>query len=530
MNTKDKFSPYLDPEPIAEFFDDVGQRGMVTGLLALLVHMGIFIILQMTMPIPHIPDAPEPIQIEIISFKPEPEPEIAPKPDLRPATAPPAQAPVAPKPVPPTITPTPDPPKPEPIPTPPTPLEPEPEPEAVPEPEPVVIPPAPEIINSPTPEPEIVPTTPPKPEPEPEPTPVEPLDLFDPALVAQNEPELAPEPITEILEPENQPILAPQPVAPLFDPNLLAPDTEPEELPGIENEIELPPAPVLEPEPVPGITEPEPEIIPEPVAPPPPLFEPEVLDTPPVTSEPEMELEITPDMEIAATPPTILASPDAPVTQDEAEKAVPPSQATPLDFILQDRGNTGVPDTGPARPGGGNEGNIPIAGGTPKASPGASGWQLPSGLIPAEGMAGGKGLIRDIRCREEQRDHEDCPEYINKHRGRNVDGLENFGPHVPLGTTTVRSRGRPQTRSLDAIVNPTFGDPSLPSSTVMDDVGGFRGQYLGDKIGTPGRSRRVRDIFNPPDPAPWTALPELAAPPEDEQEEDEELIILPNPQ
>jgi len=518
----DKFSPYLDPEPIAEFFDDVGQRGMVTGFLALLVHVGIFIVLQMKMPVPYIPDEPETIQIEIISFEPETpaEPEPEPEPELRPAVTPPAQAP----------TPKPEPPKPQPEPTPPPPPS---EPEPVPEPEPVVIPPAPAIINAVTPEPEIAPEIPP----EPEPAPAEPLDLFDPALIAQSEPELPPEPIAEIFEPVEQPVQAPQPVVPLFDPNLLEPDAEPADLPDIEDVIELPPTPVVEPEAVPGAVEPDPEIIPEPIpepiAPPPPIFEPDVFDLAPVTSEPETELETSPDIEIAAIPPTILASPEAPSTQDESEKSIPQSQATPLGFILKDQGNTGAPNNRPARPssGGGNEGNIPIAGGTPKSSPGAGGWQLPSGLTPTGGVPGGKGLIRDIRCREDSRTHLDCPEYINKHRGRNADGLESFGPHIPLGTSIQRNRGRPITRSLEDTINPTFGDTSLPSTTVLDDVGGFQGQFRSDKIGTPGRSRRVRDLFNPPDPAPWTTQTDLPPPPPDEEEnEDDGLIILRDPE
>ncbi len=529
MYTEDNFSPYLDPEPIAEFFDDVGQRGMVTGFLAMLVHIGIFIILQMKMTVPHVPDEPEPIQIEIISFEPEappkPEPEPEPEPELRPATAPPAQAPA----------PRPKLPKPPPPPPPP-----EPKPEPKPEPEPVVIPPAPEIIKSVTAEPELVPETPPDPEPAPEPTFVETLELFDPALVTQSEAELAFEPIADIFEPVEQPVQAPRPVVPLFDPDLLDMDTEPEDLPDIDDQVELPPIPVIEPEIAPGIVEPEiipeniPETTPEPIAPP-PMFEPDVFDASPVTTEPELELNTTPEIEIAAIPPTILASPDAPTTQDEAEKAIPPSQsqATPLDFILKDRGNTDVPGDRSSRParGGGNEGNIPIAGGTARPAPGASGWQLPSGLIPTEGVPGGKGLIRDIRCREEQRDHEDCPEYVNKHGGRNANGLENFGPHVPLGTTTVRSRGMPQTPSLQDTVNPTFGDAGLPSTTVLDDVGGFKGQYLGDKIGTPGRSRRIRDLFNPPDPAPWTTRTDLPPPPDDEEDDDGDgLIILTEPE
>ncbi|MCF6275134.1 MAG: hypothetical protein L3J05_05165, partial [Robiginitomaculum sp.] len=148
MYVQDKFSPYLDDEPIAEFFDDVGQRAMVTGFLALFVHVLIFMILQSRLDIPHVPEEPEPITVEIISFEPESEPEAEPEPtpepepepELRPAVPPPAQAPV---------------PQPRPKPTLPPPPTPEPDPEPIPEPEPepepVFVPPAPEIIKTPDP-------------------------------------------------------------------------------------------------------------------------------------------------------------------------------------------------------------------------------------------------------------------------------------------------------------------------------------------------------------------------------------------
>lgn len=524
MYVEDKFSPYLDDEPIAEFFDDVGQRGMVTGLFALVVHVLIFMILQARLSIPHIPDEPEPIVVEIISFEPEaePEPEPEPEPELRPAVPPPAQAPV----------PTPKP-KPQPKPTPPPPPPPEPEPE--PEPEPVFVPPAPEIIKTPEPEPEL--EAPPKPEPLPEPT----LELFDPELVTQTDPDLAPEPLQEVYEPVKEAVKASEPIAPLFEPDILEPDAEPEDLPEIDELPELAPTPVISEEPQSGVDTPEPELEPE-IPPPPapaPLFQQDIVE-PPQAEQLEPELSDTPDIEIAAKPPTIMASPEAPTTQAEAEKAIPQEQAaTPLDFILKDRGQPRNPANNPGskpggqprpsgRPVGGNQGAPVFTGATPRANPGAKGWRL-KGDWPADGLPGGKGLIRDIDCRSEKRNHEDCPEYIRKNQGRDANGLEAFGPHTPRGTTTTGpTRGMPQ-KTLAQKVSPTFGDTGLPSTTVLDDVNGFNGQYLGDNVGPRDQGRRVRDIFNPPEPAPWTTQPDLPPDPEDDNDEDE-LIILKKPE
>ena len=521
MYVQDKFSPYLDDDPVAEFFDDVGQRSMVTGLFAFLVHLAIFFILQTRLDIPHVPDEPEPIIVEIISFEPEvePEPEIEPEPEpiQRAAVPPPAQAPV-PKPKP---QPEPEP-EPEPEPTPPPP-----EPEPLPEPEPVVIPPTPEIINTPEPEPEL--EAPPDPEPIPEPT----LNLFDPELVSQTDPELTPEPVLDIAEPVAE---VTEPLAPLFETDILETDLEPEDLPEIDELLELAPAPVITEEPLSGIETPDPEPEPELAPPPAPVFQQDIIETPQTQIEPE--LLDTPDIEIAAVPPTILASPDAPSTQDETDNSIPQEQAiTPLNFILKDRDSpgspsTGTPDTGmtsPSNPFAGDNGTpsgAPVfTGSTPRAAPGSNGWQV-NGTWPADGLPGGKGIIRDIDCRGEKRDHEDCPEYVRGNSGRGANGFEAFGPHSPLGTTTTRrSRGM----APNLAITPGIGDPGSPSTNVLQDAGGFQGQFLGDDVGVREQGRSVRDLFLPPEPAPWTSQPELL--PQAEEEADDEnnsdtLIIL----
>ncbi|MCF6221228.1 MAG: hypothetical protein L3J65_08965 [Robiginitomaculum sp.] len=513
MYVQDKFSPYLDDEPIAEFFDDVGQRTMVTGLLAFIVHVLIFMILQSRLDIPHVPEDPEPITVEIISFEPEtepePSPEPEPEPELRPAVPPPAQAPIS-KPKP----------KPKPKPTPPPMPDPEPipEPEPEPEPEPVFVPPAPEIIKTPDPEPEL--QAPPKPGPLPEPT----LDLFDPELVTQTDPELAPEPLLEVYEPVAEAAQAPEPIAPLFDPDILDLDAEPEDLPEIDELPELAPAPVVTKEPLSGVDVPDPEPAPE-LPPPPapaPLFQQDIIEAPQTQIEPELT-EI-PDIEVAALPPTILASDKAPISQAEADKAIPQDQATtPLDFILKDRGRPGQPGS---KPSGSARGTATPAfsGATPRANPGAQGWQV-NGNWPADGLPGGKGLIRDIDCRSEKRDHEGCPEYIRKNEGRGADGFEAFAPHTPQGTSTVK---RSRVMAPNMTITPGFGDPGSPTGSVLQDAGGFKGQFLGDDVGPRDQGRRLRDIFNPPDPAPWTLQPDL--PPEPDDDEEDELIILKKPQ
>lgn len=523
MYDQDKFSPYLDPDPIADFLEDVGGRGIITSLLALLVHVLFFFILQTRLDIPHVPDEPEPIVVEIISFEPEVEPEPKPKiePEQRAAVPPPAQAPVPkPKPKP---KPTPPAPKPEPEPIP----EPELKPEPEPEPEPVVTPPTPKIITTPEPEPEL--ETPPEPETQPETLPEPALDLFDPELMAQTEPELTPEPILDIAEPVTQ---AAEPIAPLFEADILEADLEPENLPEIDERLELAPAPVVTEEPLSGVETPKPEPAPELPPPPAPLFQQDIIETPPAQIEAQIETEIfeTPDIEIAALPPTILASPDAPITQAESDNSIPEEQAsTPLDFILKERGEPGVPGGDPANPStplGGNTDGAPVfTGSTPRAAPGAGGWQV-GGTWPTDGLPGGRGIIRDIDCRGEKRDHEDCPEYVRGNTGRGADGFEAFGPHTPLGTSTI-----PPSRSIPTINNtfPTFGEPGSPSGSVLQDANGFNGQFLSDDVGPRDQGRRIRDVFAAPDAAPWTIQPDLPPQPEEDEDEVDQLIILKKP-
>ncbi len=524
MYVSDKFSPYLDPDPIADFLEDAGQRGIITSLLAFFVHVILFFVLQTRLDIPHVPDEPEPIIVEIISFEPEaePEPEIEPEiqpepePITRAAVPPPTQAPVSK-------------PKPEPKPK----HEPKPEPEPEPKPEPVVVPPMPKIIESTNPETNTETETTAEQQPEVQTEPV--LDIFDPELVSQIEPELAPEPVLDIPDTVIEPVIEPvEPIAPIFDADILDSDIEPEDLPEINEILELAPNPVITEEPVSGVEKPELEPEPELLPPPAPLYQQDILETPlkqiEAQSEPEI-LEI-PDIEIAAIPPTILASPDAPTTQAEIDNSIPQEQAsTPLDFILKGRDNPGSSAGNPTNPNvpfGNNNPNAPtFQGSTPRTAPGSNGWQV-GGTWPSDGLPGGAGIIRDIDCRAEKRDHEDCPEYVRGNTGRASDGFEAFGPHTPLGTSTVkRSRGM----APNLAITPSIGDPGSPSTGVLQDANGFNGQFLGDDVGPRDQGRRIRDVFSPPDAAPWTTQPELLPEPEEKEEEDTDaLIILKKPE
>ena len=537
MRIPDSFSPYLDPEPIADFFDDLGQRASTTLALAIIVHIGLFMTLQLQFNLPELPDEPEPIKIQIISFEPEPEiiPEV--KPELRPVLPNPAQAPT------PRAKPKPPPrPKPKPAPIP----EPIPELEPIPEPEPIVIPPQTEILVSETIElePQIVAEPLPIPEPPvqeitPEPTETEPpvVEIFEPLPEPIIEPTL--EPVIEIFEPIVEPL--PEPIIEIFEPEPI-----PEPLP--EPIEDLPPAPVITETPVSGLaTE---ELIPEPIEETPApiaeeiIIEPivEALPVPEPAPLPEIEPEviepevIEPELPVAiTTTPTILASPDAPSTDEEEQLAIPSAQATPLETILQN-----------ARPksGGGNQGQIPIGappgGGTRPSNPGTKGWTLAPGSWGEEPGKGYKGLVLDIRCREAGRTHEDCPEYIRKNQGRNAAGFEAFGAHTPRGTTTTRSsRGMNMDSSI--FQGGTYGGPSAamggrktggnsddntgsPSTSVLDDT--YLPQYdLSIPIPNGGSTGgRVRDVFGNPKPAPWTLQPDLPTLPE--VEDDFKSLIL----
>ena len=561
----DKFSPYLDPEPIAEFFDDIGQRSATAIALTIAVHIGFFVMFQTQFRVPEIEDEPETIKVEIVSFEPQQEAEPEPKPVLRPAVPAPAQAP-RPKPKP----------KPRPEPTPPPPPPPPPPaPDPEPEPKPVIVPPPPpEIIQSPEPEPNLVPEPIPEPIIQPEPEPQPQIEIFEPAPIIQP-PEPEPQPRIEIFEP--QPVQQPEP---LPDP-ILQPESEPLPEPVIEPEPVLEPEPAPEPLPEP-IIEPEPEpmpdipdvpnvneeeaisgaiteeILPNPLPPAPivvePLPEPVVEPEPQSLPSPEPTPEIIEPEQpaIVTTAPSILASPDAPTTQSEQENAIPQSQATPLDFILKDRGNSGgssgdrSPSGRPGSGGGGNTGQLPIGGGTRAPAPGAGGWQLSPGSYGNDPGEGYKGLVLDIRCREAKRTHADCPEYLRKFEGRKLNGFENFGPHAPRGTTiTNRPTRAPGTSSIfdgnttyggasarpggRSVGGPTDDNSGGPSTSVLDDV--YLPQYGAGTTIPDGSNQggRVRDIFGNTDSAPWIlpeALPEL---PEAEDDDLDTIILRKDP-
>ena len=280
-----------------------------------------------------------------------------------------------------------------------------------------------------------------------------------------------------------------------------------------------------------------------------PLIAPSQFELAPDPVEPTEEETVEPELDdapIITTAPTILASPDAPSTSDEVEKAVPQEQAAPVtDFLFNP--NTRVPTPrapvgGTSRPtasSGGSSTGGPVSldggggipgGGTQRSSGqnGNTGWALaPQGGSGGLG-AGGKGIILDIRCREAQRTHADCPAYLAQFKGRNAAGYESFGAHSN-GTVAGSTRGA---RS-GTISNPGVGggrDPwSLgpgsnsvnaggPSSTVLDDAD-FGREFLGTNLGDGNQPRRLRDLIKEPN-RPWDGgVIELPQAPEEDDDE-----------
>ena len=472
------FSPYHDEDRLSDFLDDDAQRLAANAAVVFLVHLGLVLSLSGSFIVPDLkpPPPPEAVTVEIVTFDPEPEPEPEPEPVIiEPVIAPPPPAPV-PEPVPQS--------RPEPTPPPPPPPPPEPEPEPIFTPPP----PPPEIIAQPEPlEPEPVPLPAPIPEPEPQPI----IEIFEPP------PEILPVPTPEpVPEPEPEP----EPIIEFFEPD---PIIEPDPLIEVEPiivEPELPPTPgVIEAEPLPDFIEaqplppeiilaPLPEILPEPV--PQPL--PQIVAEP----EPEFRPELAP---ILITPPTILASPDAPETREEQARAVPQEQSDPLiDLIKRDRDSAlNNPLTGSPR-GGGNEGPISQGGsvGTPppgggtrigRPSPGADGWTLaPQGRAVNKAY---EGINLDIRCREAGRTHLDCPEYIKKFRGRDRSGRESFDGHAGTGTDRGNSFRAIPSRSEISL------DRGDPSRTILDpNDRSFDREFLNKKIVTDTPERGLLGI------------------------------------
>jgi len=538
------FSPYHDDDRLTDFLDDDAQRFVATAAIVFLVHVGLVLSLSGSFIVPDLkpPPDPEAVTVEIITFDPVPIVEEPPAPVIsEPVFTPPPVAVPEPQPVPPPVPepiPVPEPqPVPEPIPVP--------EPEPEPEPQPVFTPPPPEILvqpdpvepqplSEPIPEPIIetfdpVPEPVPEPIPEPIPEPEPDITIFEPRPVPEPIPEPIPEPapIIEVLEPEPEPELEPELE---LEPFIIQPTLTP--TPGV---IEAEPLPeTIEPEPLPPeiIIEPEPIAEPEPVPEPAPLPEPELLPEP----------EPLPELDIVITAPTVLASPDAPETRAEESRAVPQEQSDPfLDLLKKDRNST-LDEPVASRPrGGGNEGPIsqggsiatPPGGGTQigNAPRGTGGWTLsPQSPTPGNGY---ESLNLDIRCREEGRTHEDCPEYIRKNQGRDLSGRESFDGHAGTGTdrgNRISSSRRIPTRSELGL---NIGDPSVnsggPSTNVLDfpDTN-FDREFLGKDIVTeppePGLLGVSRAADSKKDQNNFSVEPELLGP-EEEKENSTDWIL-----
>lgn len=538
----DRFSPYLDPDPWADFYDDMAQRGTTIVALVLAVHMGLFFMLQSNFIVPDLKDDPEPdpIPVTIITFA-DPEPEADPESETAPEVIdvspvlPPATPAPAPRPVP----------KPEPQPTPPPPApEPVVEPE-IPEPEPeiIVTPPAPEILTTEAIKPEDTVS-------ESVPPPTEVPPVVEPPVVE-------PEPIVEIFEPLPEPVIEPTPEpipVPEFQIEIFEPEPEviQEPLPAEPLPLDpLPAAPIITPEPLEtpptagALIEPPLEVEPEPlpVAPVLPTPEPEVpiaIEPAPIATEVEEEDEIREsDLPIITAAPTIIASPDAPTTPEQSERAVSRDQAAPVtDFLFNPRtpsrpdGN--APSGGVSLGGGGGppSGGTQRPSGTSRAGPSSGGgWTLAPGTAGGGQLGdGGAGIVMDMRCREFDRTHQDCPEYTAKYKGRNAAGFETFAPHSTGGIANASRSSRSGTEDNQAVGggrNPwtaAIGDNSVnaggPQGSVLDDAD-FGRTFLGtDLTATGGASGRVRDVFSPP--PDYNAQKTLTLPPADDEADDDE--------
>ncbi len=508
------FSPYHDDDRLSDFLDDDALRVTSNAAVVFAIHVGIIFAMSGNFIVPDLkpPPPPKAVTVEIITYDPTPEPEPEPEPvvvEIKPTAPPPAAVP-APRPQPepqPIVEPKPTPPPPPPI------VEPEPEPVFTPPP------PPPEILFQPEPEPldPVVPVPPPEPIPLPEPLP-EPeaqpiIEFFEPIP----EPQPIPEPIIEFYEPLPEPIiepdLIPEPIIEFYDP-IVEPELDLEPLTVLP---ELPPTSgVIEADPLPEIIEPEllpPEIIIEfePIV----VLEPTILPEPePITPEPKAEPEVIP------LAPTVLASPEAPESREEEIRAVPQEQSDPfLDLLKKDIDSTlDDPIVTPPR-GGGNQGAVNLGGTQPpsggtrigRTNPGAGGWSLgPQTTGPSEAY---KGINLDIRCREEGRTHEDCPQYVPKNRGRSTDGSESF--EGMAGTGSDRGDGISSSRTLPSrsSLGLPIGDNSInsggPSTSAMDfQDQNFDREFVNKTLNLGPKPKGLLDVLGPNDAPPpvndWT--------------------------
>jgi len=141
---------------------------------------------------------------------------------------------------------------------------------------------------------------------------------------------------------------------------------------------------------------------------------------------------------------------------------------------------------------------------------------------------GGKGIMLDIRCREAQRTHADCPEYLAKFKGRNAAGYESFGAHsngsVPGSTRGARA-GTYSNPSIGGGRDPWSLGPGSnsvnaggPTSTVLEDAD-FGREFLGTNLGDGSQPTRMRDLLKEPR-KPWNgSVIELPKAPEEDEDE-----------
>lgn len=497
----DSFSPYLDPAPFFDALED--KRGAFAAGSALLLHTIFFITLSMTvlLPPPKILE-PEVIPIRIVMAQAEDPAPAQPSPEPEPAKVTPAAPTPRPRPTP----------KPQTAPPPP-PVQaqlPEPLPEIIETPQPIPAPPPPVLADAAPAEPDESAVSEPlvsdevraaavaalqeRLEAQNRPVEPEPLPIVEapPEIIQEVIPEIVPEIVPEII-PEIIPEIVLDPIVepePFLEPEPYVPETPVEPEPQIEI-VEPAPEPLPEtPDFVVDAPLPETEIIPD-AAPgaiiDTPVFEPEPLPvTPDPIVEPEIDtpVETAPDLEpeiidtapvITAAPPKVLADTAAPETAAEKERAVDKSQASTGETPSQPSGGGGRTYTTPTFGGGGGPvpSGVPPASGAPsRPALGAGGWSL-SPSTPGDAPTGGLGGVSlDMRCRDLNKTHEDCPEYVRKNQGRSADGTEGFGAHSIAGS----GRGAPrQTRQVGGENNQLGYDFSQhnnggPSTTVLDDA------------------------------------------------------------
>ena len=161
-------------------------------------------------------------------------------------------------------------------------------------------------------------------------------------------------------------------------------------------------------------------------------------------------------------------------------------------------------------------GNPPPSSGTRRGSTGASGWTLAPGSEGNSPGAGYDGLILDIRCREAGKTHLECPEYLRAFKGRNAQGFERFGRQhaTPAGSGPSSNPSTQAFGGGSAIIGGRsqlgqIGDNSIngggPSTTILDDIGGFNNEFQSNPVRGVDRNFNSFEVpkEEPKDPNDW---------------------------